>query len=274
MDHNDSLWVDRRLESLEPPSDWQPDSAVALERFHRLRRQDTLARRRRIWIGVAAAVAAGLAMVVWVPRVFAPGHGVPGPGAAPLASPAAFRETGSPDAPIVAEIYSDYECGNCAALYLDTIPQLVADFVRTGKLRLLHRDLPLPQHRYSRLAARYANAAGRLGDYALAVDRIFRTQRDWSADGDVDASLAAALPAAEMARVRDLVRHPGDLDASIDADIAMARADDVRMTPTLVVVSGGERRALAPVPPYPLLKSYLDDLIKANCRENPQAARC
>ena len=154
------------------------------------------------------------------------------------------------------------------------VPQLVTDFVRTGRLRLLHRDLPLPQHRYSRLAARYANAAGRLGAYDLAVDRIFRTQREWSADGNVDASLAAALPPAEMARVRDLVRNSSDLDASIDADIAMARRDEVRMTPTMIVVANGERHSLAPVPPYPLLKSYLDELIKANCRENPQAARC
>jgi hypothetical protein len=77
-----------------------------------------------------------------------------------------------------------------------------------------------------------------------------------------------------MERVRGAVRDSADIDAAIDADIEMAQRDDVRETPTLVVVANGRRRTLAPVPPYPLLKAYLDEQLKTNCRENPKAARC
>ena len=37
------------------------------------------------------------------------------------------------------------------------MPQLVARYIDTGKVRLIHRDFPLSRHRYARMAARYAN---------------------------------------------------------------------------------------------------------------------
>jgi len=269
MDHNDSPWVDRRMESLEPPAAWQPDSAAALARFRKMHRQAAVARKQRIWIAFGA-VAACLAVVAVWPRMFPPGD-TQRPG---VLLPASFRVAGSASAPILAEIYSDYQCGHCSSLFLETVPRLITDYVDTGKLRLLHRDLPLPQHPHSRTAARYANAAGRIGRYDLAVEQIFRTQELWGRDGDVSGRLAAVLAPSELARVRETVRDSSEIDAAIDADIEMARRDDVRQTPTLVVVANGKRRSLAPVPPYPLLRSYLDELLKANCREDPKAARC
>jgi protein-disulfide isomerase len=197
--------------------------------------------------------------------------GAPAPERPSLILPANFREAGSHAAPIRAEIYSDYQCGQCAAVLTDTVPQLVTDFVKTGKVRLLHRDLPLPQHAYARDAARYVNAAGRIGRYDLAADLLFRTQREWAADGNIDARLARVLTSAEMAHVRASMR---DTDAEIDADIEMARRDGVSQTPAIVVVANGRRRTLSPVPPYPELKTYLDDALRINCREDPKAARC
>jgi hypothetical protein len=74
--------------------------------------------------------------------------------------------------------------------------------------------------------------------------------------------------------VRETVRHSSDLDAAIDADIAMARADDVRETHAMVLVTNGKRHTLSPVPPYYLLKGYLDEALRMNCREDPKASRC
>jgi protein-disulfide isomerase len=37
----------------------------------------------------------------------------------------------------------------------------VADYVKTGKVRLIHRDFPLAMHQHSKLAARYANDRGK-----------------------------------------------------------------------------------------------------------------
>jgi len=172
-----------------------------------------------------------------------------------------YKESGSADAPIGCEIYSDYECPSCAAFFRDTMPLLVADYVEAGKVRLLHRDFPLPQHAYAKLAARFANAAGQSGQYDLAVSRLFRTQDIWSVNGDIEAQLAPVLPPAVMRKVRDMVEHDQRLDDTVTADQAMGAADGLHATPTLVVVWKGKRQVISPIPSYPLLKSYLDDLL-------------
>src|SRR5579863_796811 len=72
----------------------------------------------------------------------------------------AFKESGTVMAPITIELYTDYQCPHCRAFYLETLPQLNAEFVKTGKVRLIHRDFPLQQFPYSKTAMHFANAAG------------------------------------------------------------------------------------------------------------------
>lgn len=278
----DERFAAERLASLQPPAGWEPDGSRA---FVRLREFDrSMQKRRRAWICIAAASAAALALlVIAVPRAYCAGKSCaqepigrfwqkalrpsPAQTSLPAAEPdgaapsPAFKIEGSPSAALTCEIYSDYECPHCAVAYRDLIPRLMTDYVRTGKVRLLHRDLPLPQHLYSRLAARYANAAGRVGEYDVAVAQIFRTQAAWSANGDVAAQLAGLLPPNKMQKIRDLVANDQTLDDSIIADLDMARQDQIRMTPSLVVVKNAHREVLAPIPTYELLKAYLDGLL-------------
>jgi len=166
-----------------------------------------------------------------------------------------------PDAPITCEVYSDYECPSCAAFFRDTLPLLVAGYVEPGKVKLLHRDFPLAQHPYARLAARYANAAGEAGQYDKVVTRLFQTQDIWGTSGDIESQLAMVLSPSVMRKVRDMVEHDQRLDDTIAVDQAMGVSDKLRATPTLVVVWKGNRQTISPIPSYALLKSYLDDLL-------------
>ena len=56
----------------------------------------------------------------------------------------------------------------------------------SGKVRIIFRDYPLPQHPYARKAAVYADAAARIGRYERVCDTLFRTQDDWGQTGDVE----------------------------------------------------------------------------------------
>lgn len=172
-----------------------------------------------------------------------------------------FKEIGSPDATVTCEIYTDYECPSCAMLYQQTMPILMTEYVQTGKVKLLHRDFPLQQHPYARLAARYANAAGRQGQYDLVVNTLFQTQNLWSVDGSIDKQVTQVLAPGVMQKVRDLVQNDATLDDTVNADVAMAVQDKIQQTPTIVVVSHGNRRAIAGVPDFGLLKAYLDQLL-------------
>jgi protein-disulfide isomerase len=182
----------------------------------------------------------------------------------PATQPAVnFKEFGSSTASIVCEVYSDYECPTCALLYKETIPLLMEHYVLTGKVRLLHRDFPLVQHPYARLAARYANAAGTIGQYELVVNQLFQTQNLWSRDGSVDLQVAQVLPPGAIQKVRALVATDAHLDDTVMADLKMGEADHIDHTPTLVIVSGGKRQALPGAPPFAMLKTYLDQLLSA-----------
>ena len=269
---NDNRWVEERLARLEPGTDWRPDPERGLARVRERRRLARFRRRLAVWSTAAGTVivtglffspaceAAGCATSarnlgsrVW--------HSVFPEPPAEVPSPPTYKVTGSPTAPITCELYTDYQCPACARVYLDTVPMLLADYVSRGKVRLVHRDYPLPAHAYARTAARYANAAGKLGFYDLAVRRIFETQALWSRDGDVNSQLSQVLALDVMEQVRRLVREDPALDEALAADAEMAVRDQIRQTPSLVVIAHGKRRVPAPVGDYPLLKRYLDALL-------------
>jgi protein-disulfide isomerase len=172
-----------------------------------------------------------------------------------------FKESGSPAAQVTCEVYTDYQCPACGVLYRDVIPLLVAEYVDTGKIKLLHRDFPLLVHAHARVAARYANAAGQLGHYEAAVKQIFASQPQWSATGDVDAALAQTLPPDVMQKIRELVVRDSTLDQGVEADVAAGRQDQLNRTPSFVIVSNGKRQLLPGTPSYSLLKTYLDQVL-------------
>ena len=172
-----------------------------------------------------------------------------------------FKESGSASAPVVFEIYSDYECPSCALFYRESVPLLMDQYVRTGKLRLVHRDFPLQAHPYARLAARYANAAGAIGRYDMVVKQIFQTQILWTRDGNIDAQVMQVLAPGDMQKVRELVAGDSHLDDTVNADMAQAVADHVDRTPFLVVVTGGKRQPVGGAPKFSFLKTYLDQVL-------------
>src|SRR3984957_1824219 len=116
---------------------------------------------------------------------------------------------GSKTAPVIMEVFSDYQCPACKQLFTTTDRMIVDNYVNTGKVYLIHRD--------SRVAARYPRAAAQIGKFGPAQQALFANQEKWEANGDVDGTVASALTAAEMVKVRALVKG-GTLDALIDTD--------------------------------------------------------
>ncbi len=173
-----------------------------------------------------------------------------------------FKESGSPDAPVTIDLYTDYECPSCRLFYLNTLPLLVTDFVQTGKVHLIHRDFPLPAHPFAPLAARYANAAGEIGRYDLVAKQLFDKQVEWSQNGNVDAQVAKVLPPGEMQQVRQLVKDDPRLEESVKKDVAQGQIDNLPETP-FMVISGphgsGKRDGIGRLSamPYSVLKTYL-----------------
>ncbi|ODT01636.1 MAG: hypothetical protein ABS52_16435 [Gemmatimonadetes bacterium SCN 70-22] len=184
------------------------------------------------------------------------------PAAASAAAPPAARAPSAPDPRVTAAdharilgdagakvwvvVVSDFQCPYCAQWERETAPQVIEEFVKTGKARLAFLNFPLRQHENALPAAEAAMCAGAQGKFWEMHDRIFQTQQEWS-----------ALPTSEpyfAAMARQLAL---DLDAynrcigehvmrpMILADIDRATGGGAGSTPTFFVgsqvIAGAER---------------------------------
>ncbi|HEX8878809.1 MAG TPA: thioredoxin domain-containing protein, partial [Candidatus Acidoferrum sp.] len=179
---------------------------------------------------------------------------------APLQDVDPHKAFGSKNAPVVMEVFSDYQCPACKALYTNTNRSLMDNYVTTGKVYLIHRDFPLPMHAYSRVAARYARAAAEIGKIEPAEQALFQNQEKWEQNGDVDGTVASVLTPSEMNKVRALVKG-GTLDALIDKDYALGQMYRVTQTPTTIFRCKGQTYPIANVMTYDTMKQFLDQLL-------------
>ena len=67
---------------------------------------------------------------------------------------------GRSDAPIVMVEFTDYQCPFCQRFHLSAFEELKKNYVDTGKIRYVSRDLPLPMHPNAMSAAIAARCAG------------------------------------------------------------------------------------------------------------------
>jgi protein-disulfide isomerase len=167
---------------------------------------------------------------------------------------------GSKSAPVTIEVFSDFQCPACKTLFMATNRQLFENYVSTGKVYLIHRDFPLPIHAYSTVAARYGRAAAQIGKFEQVEQTLFQNQEKWEQTGDVDGTVAGTLSAAEMAKVRALVKG-GTLDAAIEKDRKIGQMYNVSQTPTTVFHSKGQTYPYGGSMSFDTLKQFLDQLL-------------
>lgn len=167
---------------------------------------------------------------------------------------------GSTSAPIVMELFSDYQCPACRQLHIDSIRPVVNDYVNSGKVYLVVRDFPLPMHPWAKTAARYANAAVRLNKFRTVDDKLFDTQLEWSTNGEIEKALSSVLSTAELAKIKTIANDP-KIEESIANDVALGKKASLTQTPTMMIMYKGRSFPVAGVVSYPILKRFLDNLL-------------
>lgn len=168
---------------------------------------------------------------------------------------------GSKNAPVVMEIYSDFQCPACKTLFTTTTQKVMDNYVNSGKVFLIHRDFPLPMHAYSRVAASYSRAAAHIGKCDEVEQALFRNQEKWEITGDVVGTVAAALSPAEMKRVQALV-DAKIFEPLIEKDKQMGQMVPVNQTPyTVLHTKSGQTFPVVGFVSYDVLKSFLDQLV-------------
>jgi hypothetical protein len=225
-----------------------------------------------------AAVLAGISCLFWlvghVPAIYAQSVS----NSAEMQKFTAEKSLGSPDAPIQMQVFDDYECPGCGRFYEETLKPMISDYVDSGRVYLIHRDYPNPAHLYSRQAARWVNAAARIGRFEAVERSLFDNQNAWSEfgtgnmKGDIKPFVQRALTPEEFKRVVRLMQgcvsnSHNDLkgcvvDDAIQHDFAMAQFVPVVGTPTCIITCRGETYPpIASIVSWPIMKRFLDQLL-------------
>jgi protein-disulfide isomerase len=171
---------------------------------------------------------------------------------------------GKPDAPLVLVEFTDYECGFCRRFFEQTFPLLKRDYIDTGKLRFVSRNMPATAHPHATSAAlALLSAAERADeDYWKMRSWLFTNQRDLG-----PAALARYADEAGLDRETILAgvaaKKRGE---EIQEDIAAARAAGITGTPSFVLGTSdgqtirGERIIGAKA--FPIFESKIQALLK------------
>jgi protein-disulfide isomerase len=148
---------------------------------------------------------------------------------------------GSAKAPLTLIEYADLQCPYCAQWARETLPVLVRDYVRTGRLRIVFRGLAFLGSDSSK-ALRAAHAAGEQNRLWDVVHGLYGRQRGensgWVSDHVLD-EVAEHVDGLDVPRFR--AASAQGFEARIRDDVRAAEDAGVTGTPSFQLALKGER---------------------------------
>jgi protein-disulfide isomerase len=162
--------------------------------------------------------------------------------------------------------FSDYQCPFCGRYSKDTLSQIENDYVETGKVKYVFRDLPLPFHKQAFKAAEAAHCGGEQGKFWEMHDLLFQNQTALGPEQLPAHAKSLGLDGTKFQQCLD----SGKFEAGIKKDIADAGTVGISGTPTFLigVVQPGDGRVkvvkkLVGAKPYAEFKAAFDSLLTA-----------
>lgn len=188
---------------------------------------------------------------------------------------------GAPDAPVTVVEFTDYQCPYCLRFVQNTFTRLEADYIDTGKVRWVVRDMPLGFHAHARKAAQAAHCAGEQDRFWEMRTVLFTNAKQLEAERLPRYAQIIGLDQDAFDACLSSDRHL----AQIDADIRDASEAKITGTPTFVVGrADGDRvqgRRIIGARDYQVFAAEIDKLLKGDApvpaktgaADKPQAPR-
>ncbi len=164
---------------------------------------------------------------------------------------------GSDDAPVTVIEYASFTCPHCARFHQNQLEQLKTDYVETGKVKFIYRDVYFD--RYSLWASMVARCGGAERFFGIS-DLIYDQQADWIGDGQDPAQIANNLRRIGKVaglgedRIEACLNDQEKAQALVAWYQSNAEADDVSSTPTLII--DGQKHGNLP---YGELSALIDE---------------
>jgi protein-disulfide isomerase len=162
--------------------------------------------------------------------------------------------------------YSDFECPYCGQYERNTSPQVLENYIKTGKVKLFYRDLPLPMHLHAISATRAAHCAGEQGKYWKMHDSLFANQTALSDPALLDRAKTLGLDASRFNECFSSDKYSGELRKGM----AEAQGLGIDGTPTFYIGTidpSGDvvniSKRIVGAHPYEVFQSALDEVLAA-----------
>lgn len=192
----------------------------------------------------ASALLAGLVASSAMAEADSPTRGTPQPRAAAAAPAVASSVTtplasdrvlGRADAPITIIEYASFTCSHCATFANTVLPEIKAQYIDTGKAKLIFRDLPTAPVQVSQIAAAIARCAAP-GHFFPVAEHLMHDQSKAFESGEIGDwfKQAISLSGRTEEQIGACVSAPG-MKAGIESDTQSAIAVGVTGTPALFV---------------------------------------
>lgn len=155
-----------------------------------------------------------------------------------------FDETdpvlGDPNAPVTIIEISDFQCPYCANFEAQTFDQLKEEYIDTGQVKLVYRDLPLVQigHRNAPKAAEAAQCALDQGKFWEYHRRLFDKQDSWSEEQDPTTLFKEYANDLGLDESFSACLDDGQMRERVNADTRAAQQAGVSGTPTFFIGQG------------------------------------
>ena len=138
---------------------------------------------------------------------------------------------GRDDAPVTVVEFTDYQCPFCRKYHTDTFAQLKKNYIDTGKVRFVSRDLPLDFHPNAQRAAEAAWCAGEQNKYWELRDTMIVNSSDLSQEAILRYAQTNALDIPSFKACVDAEKYK----TQIQKGIADAGTVGISATPSFVV---------------------------------------
>jgi protein-disulfide isomerase len=139
---------------------------------------------------------------------------------------------GNKNAKLTLVEFSEFQCPFCGRHVRETVPQIEKEYIQTGKVKYVFRDLPLESiHKNAFKASEAAHCAGEQGKFWEMHDRLFANQNSLEPAMLTAHAQAVGVDAKKFQACLD----SGKYAAEIRKDIAEAGKYGITGTPTSVI---------------------------------------
>lgn len=148
---------------------------------------------------------------------------------------------GSATAPLTIDYWFDYQCPFCRENELDNMPQLIKDYVDTGKVKLVYKDFSFLGADSDTLG-HWARAVWQVApaDFEAWHAAVYQNQGEentgWATTAEITKITASVLTAAQTAQVAQLATADAtQYQSEMDADKQEGTNDGVSGTPAMLI---------------------------------------